>query len=189
MALSGSNGAGKTTLLKLISGYLEPDCGIIEIAGVPLSTWQKKAFREKISAVFQDELIISGTIRDNITLKNRKYTKQELEDALHLSGADSLVRRMPEGLEHRIGLDGGGLSGGERQKVAIARALIRQPDILIFDEVTNHLDYESRCMVKNLLNTLRGRTTVLIVSHDPEILSLCDEILNLPEPSGTESGN
>jgi ABC-type multidrug transport system fused ATPase/permease subunit len=91
-----------------------------------------------------------------------------------------LVARMPEGLDHRIGFnDGGGLSGGERQKLAIARALIRRPDILIFDEVTNHLDYESRLRMRDLLSRLRGKTTVLLVSHDPGLIKLCDMEIRL----------
>ena len=85
-----------------------------------------------------------------------------------------------EGLSHRIGFnDGGGLSGGERQKLAIARALIRRPKILIFDEVTNHLDYESRLRMRDLLAQLRGNTTVLLVSHDPELIKLCDMEIHL----------
>ena len=136
-------------------------------------------FRRRIASVFQESLLITGTIRDNITLKDDGYTDAELRRALELSGADALVARLPEGLEHRIGFDGGGLSGGERQKLAIARALIRRPDILIFDEVTNHLDYESRLKMRDMLTRLRGKCTVLLVSHDPELIKLCDRELHL----------
>ena len=138
-----------------------------------------ESFRKRVAAVFQDSLLITGTIRDNITLKNSTYTEDAITEALQLSGADALVERLPDGLNHKIGVEGGGLSGGERQKIAIARALIRKPDILIFDEVTNHLDYESRMRMKTLLQRLRGRTTVLLVSHDPEILALCEQEIHL----------
>ena len=175
VTVTGANGTGKTTFLRLVTGYLEPQKGSIEIASRKLSKWQKKSFRRRIASVFQDSLLITGTIRDNITLKNTDYTETEILEAIRLSGADSVIKRMPEGLEHRIGCDGGGLSGGERQKIAIARALIRKPDILIFDEVTNHLDYESRIMVKKLLVQMRGKKTIFLVSHDPDLIKLSDQ--------------
>ena len=86
---------------------------------------------------------------------------------------------MPDGLNHKIGFDGNDLSGGERQKIAIARALIREPEILIFDEITNHLDYTSRLKMRDLIVSLHGKVTVLMVSHDPEITALCDQEINL----------
>lgn len=178
-AISGVNGSGKTTLLRLLTGYLEPQLGTVRINGNPLAHWLLESFRKRVAAVFQDSLLITGTIRDNITLKNSTYTEDAITEALQLSGADALVERLPDGLNHKIGVEGGGLSGGERQKIAIARALIRKPDILIFDEVTNHLDYESRMRMKTLLQRLRGHTTVLLVSHDPEILALCEQEIHL----------
>lgn len=175
IAVTGANGTGKTTFLRLLMGYLEPQSGSIMIAGKNLALLQKKSFRRRIASVFQDSLLITGSLRDNITLKNRDYTETDITEAIQLSGTDSIVKRMPNGLEHRIGCDGGGLSGGEQQKVAIARALIRKPDILIFDEVTNHLDYESRIKIRELISQMRGKTTVFLVSHDPELIALCDQ--------------
>ena len=179
VGITGENGAGKTTLLKLLTGTLFPDRGKITVGGVDLAQCALPIFRSRIASVFQESLLITGTIRDNITLKDGRYTDDDIRYALKLSGADSLVARMPEGLDYRIGFDGGGLSGGERQKVAIARALIRRPDILIFDEVTNHLDYESRLKMCDLLAKFRGKCTVLLVSHDPELVKYCDYELNL----------
>ena len=180
VGVTGENGAGKTTLLKLLTGALVPSSGGVNVGGVDLKNCSLAAFRAQVASVFQETLLITGTIRDNITLKDNRYTAADIDRALKLSGADALVARMPDGLDHRIGFnDGGGLSGGERQKLAIARALIRRPDILIFDEVTNHLDYGSRLKMRDLLTGLRGRTTVLLVSHDPELLRLCDREIRL----------
>ena len=165
--------------MKLLTGTLFPDRGEISVGGVDLDKCNLAAFRSRIASVFQESLLITGTIRDNITLKDSRYTDADLRSALKLSGADTLVARLPEGLEHNIGFDGGGLSGGERQKLAIARALIRRPEILIFDEVTNHLDYESRLKMRDLLTELRGKCTVLLVSHDPELIKLCDREIHL----------
>lgn len=179
VGLTGMNGSGKTTLLKLLTGYLLPDAGSVEIGGKNLCDWQIKSFRQKISYVFQDSLLITGTIRDNITLKNAEYTESDVSEALQLSGADQIVARVPDGLDHKIGQNGGGLSGGERQKIAIARALIRKPEILIFDEVTNHLDFQSRIRIREVILSLRGKTTIFLVSHDPELLKLCDQEIKL----------
>ena len=179
VAVTGVNGQGKTTLFKLLTGYLEPTAGEIMIGNDNLLNFNKVSFRSKIAYVFQDSLLITGTLQDNITLKNPCYTKSDIARALTLSGADSVVARMSDGLNHKIGFDGSDLSGGERQKIAIARALIRQPEILIFDEVTNHLDYTSRLKMRDLIVSLRGRVTILLVSHDPELTALCDQEINL----------
>ena len=179
VAVTGVNGQGKTTLFKLLTGYLEPTAGKILIGNDNLHDFNKLSFRNKIAYVFQDSLLITGTLQDNITLKNPCYTKCDIARALAFSGADSVVARMADGLSHKIGFDGSSLSGGERQKIAIARALIRQPEILIFDEVTNHLDYTSRLKMRDLIVSLRGKVTVLLVSHDPELIALCDQEINL----------
>ena len=179
VALSGENGTGKTTLLRLLTGYLQPQEGNVYINGHVITHWKLETFRNKIAAVFQDSLLISGTLWDNITLKNNTYSAADIECALKQSGADSLVKRLPNGIYHKIGPDGSGLSGGERQKVAIARALIRKPEILIFDEVTNHLDYDSRLKMRDLINSLRGHVTIFLVSHDPELIALCDKQITI----------
>lgn len=179
VAVTGANGQGKTTFFKLLTGYLEPTAGKIVIGNDNLHDFNKVSFRSKIAYVFQDSLLITGTLQDNITLKNPCYTQSDIARASALSGADSVVARMPEGLNHKIGFDGSDLSGGERQKIAIARALIRQPEILIFDEVTNHLDYSSRLKMRDLIVSLRGKVTIFMVSHDPELIALCDQEINL----------
>lgn len=179
VAVTGVNGQGKTTLFKLLTGYLEPTAGKIRIGNDDLQNFSKISFRKKVSYVFQDSLLVTGSLKDNITLKNPCYTENDIEKALTLSGADSVVARMPDGINHKIGFDGSDLSGGERQKIAIARALIRQPEILILDEVTNHLDYTSRLKMRDLIISLHGKVTVLMVSHDPELIALCDQEINL----------
>lgn len=179
IALTGNNGSGKTTLLKLLTGYMDPAAGDIAFDGIPLKTIQKSSIRKQIAVVFQDSLLMTGSVRHNITLRNNNYSEEEIAHAALLSGADTLIRRVPEGLEKRIGFDGSGLSGGEMQKLAIARALVRNARILVLDEVTNHLDYESRSRIRTLLKECRGRQTVILVSHDPEITALCDREIHL----------
>ena len=179
VAIEGKNGAGKTTALKLLTGYMEPTSGEIFFDGQPLSELNKASVRRQIGVVFQEFLLITGTMLQNVTLKNKAYSNNDIDNAVYLSCLDTALARFPEGLEHKIGFDGGNLSGGERQKLAIARALIRQPRILVLDEVMNHLDKDSKNKIIDLLLSLRGKMTILLVSHDQDIISLCDKVISL----------
>ncbi len=175
VALVGANGAGKTTLLKLATAALEPQSGEILVNGSPMATLDSGSFRRRIGIVFQDSLLVSGTVRDNITLRDPSFTREDIDEAAALSGLEEVVKRLPLGLDTRVGLWGQSLSGGEMQRLAIARAVIRRPDILVLDEVTNHLDAEAREAFGKLLRRLAPGRIVLVVSHDPALINLCDE--------------
>lgn len=173
-AIIGANGSGKTTLLKLAIGAIEPQQGEILINNAPISLLDEESFRNSIGIVFQESLLITGTIRDNITLKNPSYNDNDIDLALKASGFDTVISRLPDGLETQVGLWGQALSGGELQRLAIARALIRNPSILVLDEVTNHLDAKARENFANLLKTLTLNRIVLLVTHDEELANSCD---------------
>ena len=175
VGLSGVNGVGKSTLLKLAVGALEPQKGKILFNGHPLSEINLSLFRRRIGIVFQDNLLVTGTIRDNITLRDSSFTEGDIENALALSGFDTVVRRLPDGLDTPVGNRLRTLSGGERQRLAIARAIIRDPMILILDEATNHLDAESRQNVASLISKLRHGRLILLAGHDSELDKLCDQ--------------
>ena len=175
IALVGANGTGKTTILKLATSALEPQAGEILINGSPLATLDTESFRYRVGIVFQDSLLVSGTVRDNITLRDPAFTQEDIDDAIALSGLEEVVKRLPLGLDTRVGLWGQSLSGGEMQRLAIARALIRRPSILVLDEVTNHLDADARETFGKLLRRLAPGRIVLVVSHDPALINLCDE--------------
>ena len=174
-ALVGENGSGKTTLLKLAIAALEPQSGEILVNGQRMETLDAYAFRRNIGIVFQDSLLVSGTVRDNITLRESSITDKDIAEAMAQSGFDKVVKRLPDGLDTRVGLRGQSLSGGEMQRLAIARALVRKPNILVLDEVTNHLDAESRASLGKLLRKLAPGRIVLVVSHDPALINLCEE--------------
>ena len=174
-ALVGANGTGKTTILKLATSALEPQMGEILVNGLPLAALDAEAFRHKIGIVFQDSLLVSGTLRDNITLRDLAFTQEAIDEAVTLSGFLEVVKRLPRRLYTRVGLWGHSLSGGEMQRLAIARALVRKPDILVLDEITNHLDAEARETFVKLLRSLAPGRIVLVVSHDPALINLCDE--------------
>ena len=174
VGLLGANGAGKSTLLKLAVGALEPQSGEILVNGKPLAAFDPAAFRRRIGIVFQDNLIVTGTIRDNITLRHPNFSPDDVNRALALSGFDAVVKRLPDGLDTQIGNLCRSLSGGERQRLAIARAIIRNPFILVLDEATNHLDVASRKTFADLVARLRPGRLILIAGHDAETDRLCD---------------
>ena len=175
IALVGANGTGKTTILKLATSALEPQSGEILVNGSPLTAMDTESFRRRVGIVFQDSLLISGTVRDNITLRDPALTQEDIDEAVALSGLEEVVKRLPLGLDTRVGLWGQSLSGGEMQRLAIARALIRKPGILALDEVTNHLDADAREGFGKLIRSLAPGRIVLVVSHDPALINLCDE--------------
>ena len=175
VALVGANGTGKTTILKLATSALEPQSGEILVNGSPMTAIDTESFRRRVGIVFQDSLLVSGTIRDNITLRDPAFTQKDIDEAIALSGLEEVVKRLPLGLDTRVGLWGQSLSGGEMQRLAIARALVRKPSILVLDEVTNHLDAEARETFGKLLSSLAPGRIVLVVSHDPALINLCDE--------------
>lgn len=174
VGLSGANGAGKSTLLKLAVGALKPQSGEIRFNGIPLGDLNRSLFRLRLGIVFQDNLLVSGTIRDNITLRDPVFTADDLDRALAQSGLDAVVRRLPDELDTRVGNCLRTLSGGERQRLALARAIIRNPQILVLDEATNHLDAEARKTVAELIARLRPGRLILLAGHDPELDRLCD---------------
>lgn len=174
-ALAGANGSGKTTILRLATSALEPKSGEIFVNGSPMESLDAAFFRRRLGIVFQDSLLVTGTVRDNITLRDPMFTDADIAEAVALSGFAEVAERLPDGLDTPVGRGGQSLSGGEMQRLAIARALVRKPAILVLDEVTNHLDADARAAFGRLLRRLAHGRIVLVVSHDPAVLDLCDD--------------
>ena len=143
------------------------------VNGSPVQSLDAGAFRRQIGIVFQDSLLVTGTIRDNITLRDPAFTEKNIEDALSLSGMDKVVERLPNGLDTRVGLDGQSLSGGEMQRLAIARALVNRPRILFADEPTGNLDSKTTDEILRMFRRLNDEEgiTIVLVTHDAEV---CD---------------
>ena len=175
VALVGSNGAGKTTLLKLAVGALEPQSGELLVNGIPMSDMDMGDFRRRIGVVFQDSLVVSGSVRDNVTLREPTFSAAEVENAATASGLTEVAKKLPDGFDTRVGIGGQSLSGGECQRLAIARALTRDPSLLVLDEATNHLDAAARAAFGRLLRQLVPERIVLVVTHDDAVADLCDE--------------
>ncbi len=167
VALTGANGAGKSTIGHLITGLYRPSRGGLFVNGVPYEEADIRALRGRMAILPQNPFLFPGTIRENLTYGPAAYGAAELRQALEWSGASAFVEGLPGGLDAQIGESGILLSGGQRQKLVLARALLRQPDFLIFDEPTNHLDEEAIAMLLGNLARLPFHPAVLMISHDP----------------------
>ncbi len=164
--LKGPNGAGKTTIMKLIMGLYKPTHGTINIDNQNINYISLNSLRNRISAVSQDIFLFNDTLLNNITYGNPQATIQEIEEAIKLSGLSNFVASLADGLETVIGESGKKLSGGEKQKVSIARAIIKDSDLIILDEFSSNLDVESASGIKHLLNGKFKDKICLITSHE-----------------------
>lgn len=172
--IGGPNGSGKSTLIKLIMGFYHPQSGEILLDGRPIQEISKASLRERISIVSQNSFLFSDTVRNNVLFSNPQATPSELDDAIRFSGAIGFVSDLPQGLDTGIGERGVRLSGGERQKLSIARAILRKSDLIIFDEATTHLDSASIELIRELMQSQFMGKTCIVVSHRPLEIPVID---------------
>lgn len=179
-AIVGVSGSGKTTLLDLLSGLLSPDSGVIRIDGVPLA--QLPGWRQGIAYIPQETHIQNGSIRDNLSWGNATPSEELIEQALAQAALAELIRRLPRGLDTEVGERGVKLSGGEKQRLALARALLRRPRLLILDEATSALDADNHRLVLDSIRALHGCMTVLVVTHrHEELAGLIDGVVRVEQ--------
>ena len=177
--VAGPSGSGKTTLIDLVAGLLHPDSGRIEIDGVDLTEIDHRRWRRMIGYVPQDPLLINDSVLRNLTLGDPDLDAEDAERALRMADAWEFIKALPQGLETSLGERGGRLSGGQRQRLAIARALIHQPALLILDEATSNLDAEAEAAVVATVSQLKGKLTMLAVSHDEALVEAADVVIRL----------
>jgi ABC-type multidrug transport system fused ATPase/permease subunit len=166
VVLAGPNGSGKTTLIKLLLGLYEAQGGKILVDSHDISTVSLRSLRERISVVSQNVFLFNDTIRNNILYSRLDATDVELECAARQSGAHDFIIRMEQGYSTLIGERGARLSGGEKQKIAIARALLKDADVFIFDEATAHLDHTSTKAIKDLFCGILVDKICIVISHE-----------------------
>jgi len=170
----GPSGAGKTTIIDLVTGLIRPQKGEVWIDNLPLAQIDLIVWRRMIGYVPQDFLLLNDTVLTNVTLGDQDLSDADVIDALKAAGAWDFVQALPSGLRTTVGEHGGKLSGGQRQRIAIARALVNKPRLLILDEATTGLDPKTEKAICNTLKNLRGRLTILTVSHQPALLEIAD---------------
>lgn len=179
IGLSGPSGSGKTTFADLLSGLYLPNSGRISIGGRPLDGAAARAWRDRIAYVPQDPFLFHDTIRRNLLASTPEATEPELWEALRIAGAEDLVRRQPNGLDTVVGERGAQVSGGERQRLALAAALLRRPEVFILDEATSAVDVETESGILERLRGAFARSMIVIIAHRAESLSLCDRVFTL----------
>lgn len=181
IAVRGQSGAGKSSLADLVSGLIRPDEGDLCIDGVALGDAQRVSWRRHVAYVEQEPYLTPGTIAQNIAWgASDDLGPQAIRDAITAASAE-FVFDLPQGIETEMGEDGRLFSGGEKQRIALARALLAKPQLLVLDEVTAGLDARNAEQIGASVCALRGRCAVLILSHDERMLALGDEVIDLDE--------
>jgi len=188
VAIVGSSGAGKSTLVNLIPRFYDPSTGRVEVDGIDVRRTTFRSLREQIGMVTQDTILFDDTLYNNITYGQSGAVPERVQEAARVAHAREFIERLPQGYETPIGERGVRLSGGEKQRIAIARAVLRDPPILILDEATSALDTESERIVQEALDKLmKGRTT-FVVAHRLSTIIRADKILVLDEGKIVETG-
>lgn len=187
-AIVGPSGAGKSTVLKLIFRFYDPASGRVLVDGQDLTTVTQKSLREALGLVPQDVVLFNDTLRFNISYGRPDATQEELDEAARRAQLYDFIQRLPQGWETKVGERGLKLSGGEKQRVGIARVILKDPRILILDEATSSLDSRTEAEVQAALEEAsRGRTTI-VVAHRLSTIADADKIIVLKDGRVVEEG-
>lgn len=181
VGIIGSTGSGKSTLVNLIARFYDATSGSVQIDGQDIRKFSRSDLRRKVGVVPQKAALFRGTIRDNLKWGNEAASDRELWQALSMAQAKEVVEQKDGQLNHMIDQNGKNLSGGQRQRLTIARALVKQPEILILDDSASALDFATDAALRKALSTLKGRTTSFLVSQRAASIRQCDLILVLDD--------
>lgn len=176
IALVGASGVGKSTLIDLIMGIYQPAAGRIAVDGIPLSEFDIHSYRQRIGYVPQDSALFNMTIRDNLLWANPDATDAQIKEACRRAYADEFIERFPDGDQTLVGDRGVRLSGGQCQRIALARAVLRKPALLILDEATSSLDSHSERLIQQAIETIAQETTVIVIAHRLSTITKADRI-------------
>ncbi len=189
IAFVGPSGSGKSTLANLVLGLYKPNAGVIRIDDVPQEEINLRWFRRQVAIVMQESLLLSGSIRENIRFAKPDATDEEVRQAAREANAEAFIAELPGGYESEVGERGVSLSGGQRQRISIARAILRNPKVLILDEATSALDYESERLIQDALERLARGRTVITIAHRLSTIRNSDRIVVLRKGRIIESGS
>ncbi|WP_348623900.1 ATP-binding cassette domain-containing protein [Paenibacillus peoriae] len=184
----GRNGVGKTTLCKLMAGFLEPGTGSILIDGQPISKFNRDELREKIIYQPQDQFLISGSILDNISCGDEKVYMDQINNAISKAKIATFIQALPNGVHTYIGEITSSVSGGQAQRIALARLSYKKPKIVILDEPTSFIDAAGRALFNDFMNDLKQHSTVIIITHDIGITNFADHFIDLDQIKAQEIG-
>jgi ABC-type multidrug transport system fused ATPase/permease subunit len=189
IAIVGRTGAGKSTLLDLLLRFHDPQSGSIEIDGVDLRDLQRNSFLDHVAGVTQEPFLFDVSVLNNIRYGRPDATLEEVKKAAAAAQAEEFIQELPEGYDTPVGEFGLRLSGGQRQRITIARAIVRNPSILVLDEATSSLDAKTERAVQDAIEALRGEHTIFLVSHRLSTIRDADRIVVLEDGAIAEIGN
>jgi ATP-binding cassette, subfamily B, bacterial MsbA len=188
VAVVGSSGVGKSTVVNLLLRFYEPSSGQILFDEYPIRQLKLGYLRSKIGLVLQEPVLFSGTVRENVRYGNPRATEEDIVEAARAANAHDFIATLPQGYDTEIGERGVSLSVGQRQRIAIARALLKDPGILILDEATSNIDSESESMIQEALRRLAGRRTMIVIGHRLSSIMDADRIVVLEDGGIAEVG-
>ena len=188
VALVGQSGSGKSTIANLLTRFYDVQEGVIKIDGIDIKDMQLQSLRGLMGLVTQDSILFNDTIKNNILLGKQDATDEEVIDALKIANAYEFVKELPNGIETNIGDAGGKLSGGQRQRLSIARAVLKNPPIMILDEATSALDTESEKFVQIALENMMQNRTSIVIAHRLSTIQKADKIVVMKKGEIVEQG-
>ena len=188
VALVGPSGGGKSTLSELVPRFYDPQGGSILIDGVPLGDYSQESVRSHMGIVSQDTVLFNDTIRNNIAMGRADASAEQIEAAARVANAHDFIMQTEAGYDTNIGDRGMKLSGGQRQRLSIARAVLKNPEILILDEATSALDTESEKLVQDALTSLLEGRTSIVIAHRLSTIHNADRIIVIDEGRIAEQG-
>jgi ATP-binding cassette, subfamily B, bacterial len=181
LAVTGASGSGKSTLARLLLRFADPDAGAVRLDGRDLRDLTLDSVRGNVTVLLQETMLFDASVRENIAFGRPDASDGEIEAAARAAGAHEFIATLPQGYQTRVGQRGRRLSGGQRRRVEIARALLRDSAVVLLDEPTTGLDAEAAArLVEPLRELLRGRTAV-VITHEPELLRLADRVVRVEE--------
>lgn len=189
VAVVGPSGSGKSTLVSLLTRFYDPQCGSIKIDGVDLTAFEIHDLRRNISVVSQDIFIFNDTVKNNIAFSLDGVSDEDIYRAAKLAAADEFICDLPQGYETKLGDRGLRLSGGQQQRIAIARAILRAPDLLIMDEATSNLDTFTEQAIQNAVEILRKDRTLIVIAHRLSTISRADRVFVIHDGQLVEQGS
>lgn len=189
IALVGHTGSGKTTIISILNRLYEIQKGRIMIDNIPLQDYKLSELRSRIGVVLQDVFLFSGSVMDNITLRNPDISKEQVEHAAKLIGVHDFILRLPGGYDYQVMERGSTLSLGQRQLISFIRALLYNPAVLILDEATSSVDTESEMLIQHAIDKLIAGRTAIVIAHRLSTISKADQIIVLDKGEIKEIGN
>jgi ABC-type multidrug transport system fused ATPase/permease subunit len=189
VALVGASGGGKSTLVDLIIRLIEPDEGSIKIDGMDINMFDLSSYRRKIGFVSQDSYLINESILLNITYGYDTVSRERAMEVAKLVNAHEFITQLPNAYDTEIGDKGVKLSGGQKQRISLARALYREPELLILDEATSALDSESERIIQESIIRLKHKYTIIAIAHRLSTIQNSDKIVVIEKGSNIETGS